>query len=420
MRRSQLFTPTGKADEREMLSRSLELSLRGGFVRQTGSGLYSYTPTGVRVLYNISSLVRKEMNNINAQEVLLPSLQPAELWKESGRWEVYKGSIFTIQDSQNKKYCLAPTCEEAMVDLVRGNVRSYKNLPLTLYQFSQKYRDEKVRQGLFRTKEFLMKDAYSFHFSEDDLDKTYQKMRQAYTNIFEELELDFFLSSAETGEMGGKRSEELIALTDVGTDKFVVCSQKECHFGSPIDSGIKECSICGRDLQLKTGIELAHLFKLGDRYSKQMDLTFADRDGSIRYMEMGCYGIGISRLIPTIIEQNNDEKGIIWPENVAPFKEVIIPTSQKKSNLARLSNQLYYELNEKRLDPLLDDRDVSAGTKFAESDLMGIPRKIIIGPKSLAKGKIEVEHRRGGKDFLEIENFVAEYIKKYYLGHTTA
>ncbi len=415
MKRSKIFIPSNKASDTEYQSKSLELALRSGLIYQTGSGLYSYTPIGHRVLSKISDIIRKEMNTIDAQEILLPSLQPRELWDETGRWGVYQGTMFAIKGGDGKEYCMAPTCEEAVCDFVRGNnVKSHKQLPLTLFQISNKYRDETVRQGLIRTNEFIMKDAYSFNLDEEDLNKTYDAMRNAYVRIFNAFNINYVIKSAEPGEMGGGGSEEFLALTDIGGDTVRVCHGGNCKTGLDVNSSVEKCASCGGELKEKKAVELGHVFKLGTRYSEPMGLNYIDSANNEKTMVMGCYGIGVSRLIPVIIEQHNDEKGIIWPELVAPFKEVIIPTNTKQENLTTIANSIYEEFISKGREPLLDDRDgVSAGVKFAESDLLGIPRKIIIGPKSVKNANLEIEFRNGEKQSIPIDGFVNSYLNQF-------
>ncbi len=415
MRRSELFVSTSKKLENEEISKGLELAMRSGLIHQSGSGLYSYTPLGYRVLDNISKLVRYEMNSIGSQEILVPSLQPRGIWEETGRWKLYEGTMFSLRDRNSNEYCLSPTAEEAVTDMVRSSVKSYRNLPVLLYQISAKYRNESVRQGIMRTKEFWMKDAYSFNLNEQDLDESYSKIRKAYKKIFDNIGLNYVIKSASTDEMGGKISEEFIALTDVGSDRILACDNQDCHFGSEISSNVEKCDNCGSSIKETIGSEIGHIFKLGERYTRSMNARYIDELGKERTIQMGCYGIGLSRLVSVIIEQNNDDKGIHWPEAVAPYKEVIIPTTHLDESIIKIAQSIYEEMRTRKLDPLFDDRrDVRAGEKFVESDLMGIPRKIIVGPKNIKQGKIEVEDRTGKKQFFDVGNFVTDYSKKLY------
>jgi len=421
MKRSRLFAPTFKQNESEAPCKSLELASRSGLVYRMGSGLYSYTPVGYRVIANIESLVREEMVGTGAQEMLAPSLQPRELWDETGRWEIYKKEMFTLKDSDQKDHCLAPTCEEGVCDLVRGcNVKSYKQLPLTLFQFSHKFRNESVRQGLLRTKEFIMKDAYSFNLGEADLDASYDSMRAAYQRIFDSCNLDYVIKAADPGEMGGGGSEEFYALTEIGDSKVLACPEKKCRFGADEAANLAKCAKCDSPLEAKKAVEIGHIFKLGQRYSKPMKLDYMDEVGQMRTMEMGCYGVGVSRIMQVIIEQNNDKSGIIWPERIAPFKEVIIPTSMKDPKFLDKALEIYSNLTDGGIEPLLDDRDITAGMKFAEANLMGIPRKLIIGPKSLQNGQLEVEFRDGRKEFLPLEEVEKKYLDTFYKARKVA
>jgi len=414
MRRSNLFLPTFKKDDTIYSSTNMELALRSGLIHRTAGGLYSYTPTGYKVLSNLINIVKDSMNEKEIQEVLVPSMQPRDIWDETGRWEIYSNEMFTLCDNDGKELCLAPTCEEAFSDLIRGDINSYKQLPLTLFQISNKYRNETIRQGLMRTKEFLMMDAYSFNADKEDLDKSYDNIKLAFINIFNDLNLDYVIVSADSGEMGGSGSEEFLAFSEIGVDKVLACVDAECTFGTDINNKINECTICGNELKERKVAELGHIFKLGNRYTKPMNLKYSDVEGNINIMLMGCYGIGVSRLIPVIIDQNHDDKGIIWPENVAPYKEVIMTTNNKDKNLVSIAENIYNNLRESGLDPLFDDRDISVGIKFKESDLIGIPKKIIIGPKSLKEGKVEIEYRTGDKDFINLNDFTESYLNNKF------
>jgi len=413
MKRLQLFVATYKENDLEAPSMSLKLALRSGLLYQMASGLYAYTPLGFKVLQAIIGIIRREMIASGAQEVLLPCLEPRQLWEETGRWDLYGDLMFRTTGNDKNEYCLAPTCEEAIVDLVRSsNVRSHKQLPFTLYQVHTKYRNESVRQGLVRTYEFTMKDAYSFNKTEQDLDVSYQAMRAAYRRILDALGLRYVITRADSGEMGGSGSEEFLALTDIGTDVVRACTNEQCTFATT-DATIKRCKDCKNGLASRKALELCHIFKLGDRYTKPMKLSYTDDKGKQQTVLMGCYGIGVSRLIPAIIEQHHDAKGICWPEAIAPFTEVVIATNTDKK-LVKKAQALYQKLLKRSRNVLFDDRtDVSAGVKFAEADLLGIPRKIILGPKSLAAGKVEIELRDGKKEYMDLATFSTQYRKRY-------
>lgn len=400
MRRSDIFIPTTKETESSAQVRSAELGLRSGLISQLGSGLFSYSPTGKQVRTNIENIVHEKMRNIGAQEVDLPGLQYADIWKQSGRFEQFEGEMYTFENRDDQEMCLAPTHEEPMADLVRNSVRSSRNMPLIVYQIGKKFRDDHARNGLLRTKEFTMKDAYSFNTTEESLDEVYDQMREAYIDIFDSLGVEFVIVSADPGAMGGTGSEEFQAPADIGSDEIKVCTNNECYFGTK-DLTLPECEECGSDLNHTYSIELGHIFKLGTRYSDPLELNY-NVEGGEEQVIMGSYGIGISRLIPALIEQNNDSDGILWPETVAPFKWSIIPVKDDKE-IQETAEKIHKRLNSS--STILFDNDVTAGEKFAESDLIGIPKKIILGNTFLEDGTIEVENREGEKEFYTEKKF---------------
>lgn len=400
MRRSDLFIPTTKETESSAQVRSAELALRSGLISQLGSGLFSYSPTGKQIRTNIENIVHEKMRNIGAQGVDLPGLQYADIWKQSGRFEKFEGEMYTFENRDHQEMCLAPTHEEPMADLVRNSVRSSRNMPLIVYQIGKKFRDDHARNGLLRTKEFTMKDAYSFNTTEEGLDEVYDQMREAYIDIFDSLGVEFAIVSADPGAMGGTGSEEFQAPADIGSDEIKVCTNNECYFGTK-DLTLPECEECGSNLDHTYSIELGHIFKLGTRYSDPLELNY-NVEGGEEQVIMGSYGIGISRLIPALIEQNNDSDGILWPETVAPFKWSIIPVKDDKE-IQETAEKIHNRLNGP--STILFDNDVTAGEKFAESDLIGIPKKIILGNTFLEDGTIELEYREGDKEFYTEKRF---------------
>lgn len=545
MRMVQLFVPTLFEDPQEAEIISHKLMLRAGLIRKLASGVYSYLPVGLRVLQKIMTIVREEMNAIGCQEVLLPALQPAQLWQETGRWQAYGEDMFKLKDRKGSNFGLAPTHEETITDLVRKEVRSYRQLPISFYQIQTKFRDEpRPRFGTIRSREFLMKDAYSFHINELDANVTYQSFYQAYNRIFTRCGLEFKIVEAEAGLIGGSFSHEFMALAESGEDTIVEChncnyaanlERAECRqeekkgrkgemsltlvstpgmrtveevshflkiqadhliktliyladnqpvgvlvggdgevnesklrkvlmcqelaladaetikrvtqapvgFAGPIGlkgvnliadyslqnrinlvaGGNKEdshyinvnferdfqinewadikvaqegdiCPRCPGRLKVSKGIELGHTFKLGTKYSQAMKAGFLDENGQEIAFFMGCYGIGVSRLIPAIIEQNHDQKGIIWPNSVAPYLVVILPLNVKDKEQVNLAEDIYTLLQREGIEVLLDDRDESAGRKFNDAELIGLPIQVIIGNKTKTSGKIEVCQRR--------------------------
>jgi prolyl-tRNA synthetase len=550
MRLSKAFIPTLKESPKDAEVPSHKLLVRAGFIRKKASGLYDILPLGVKVLLKIEKIIREEMNKAGAQEVVLPIMHPAELWIESGRWDVYGKEMIKFKDRHERDYALGPTAEEMITDLVRKEVKSYKDLPLNLYQIGRKFRDEiRPRFGLMRAREFIMKDAYSFHTSDEDAEREYWNMYETYSRIFKRMGLKFKAVEADTGEIGGKFSHEFMVLADTGEGKLVYCekcgyaastekaeqrkpdtpkdrekefksiekvhtpnvkrieevsdflnvpqenilkllvyvvdgdaialalrgdrevnelklkrlfSGKEVRlatdeeienytgqpkgFLSPIglnipvfadysvipmvnfvagagekdyhlknvnwgrDFGVKEfvdiseakgndpCPKCGEPLVEKRGIEVGHIFKLGTKYSEAMNATFVDEDGKERPMVMGCYGIGVTRVMAAAVEQNHDEDGIIWPFEIAPFEVVIIPTNVKKEEIMNLAENIYKELQAKGFDVVIDDRNARPGFKFKDADLIGIPFQVIVGKKA-ADGIVEIKVRKKGERF---------------------
>jgi prolyl-tRNA synthetase len=531
---------------------SAKLMIRAGMIRKLASGLYEFLPLGLRVLRKVENIIRKEMDAANGQELTLPLVLPKELWGETGRWNVYGKELFRLKDRKEAEFCLAPTAEEVVTDLVRKEVKSYKQLPLMLYQFGTKFRDEiRPRFGVMRAKEFLMKDAYSFHVDEADLEKYYKVMFDAYTNICKKCGFRFRAVEAASGAIGGSFSHEFMILADTGEEKIAWCdcgyganSQKaEClpisqekedflaleeiltpnvgvvedvakflntspkkfiktmiykadgnsvvvlvrgdheineiklqsllganeivladeqtvtsitnaplGFAGPrglegvkivADLSVAEISnavtgankkdyhlknvnfkrdynadiiadirkvihgdICPRckkeSLRFSRGIEIGHVFKLGTKYSKSMNATYLDTNGKENLIVMGCYGIGVTRILAATIEQSHDDNGIIWPDNLAPFNVVIIPVNYEDTKIKETTDTLYKELISKGIDVLVDDRDERVGIKFKDADLIGIPYRITIGEKSLEKGFVELKARRDSKEGIKL------------------
>jgi prolyl-tRNA synthetase len=558
MRYSQLFLPTVKEVPAEAEIASHKLMLRAGLIRKLASGIYSWLPVGVRVLRKVEAIVREEMAAAGAQEVYLPGVQPAELWRESGRWEVYGPELLRLKDRHSRDFCLGPTHEEVITDLVRREVKSYRQLPVNLFQVQTKFRDEiRPRFGVMRAREFIMKDGYSFHADEDDAGRTYQRMFAAYHRVFTRLGLRFRAVEADTGPIGGSFSHEFMVLAQTGEDLIVACQECQyaanlekaecppptdhkveppaeltkvatpgrktveevCGFlkvpaarlvktliyvgpqgplavllrgdhevneaklraflkaetlelagpelveeltGAPVGfagpvglkvptladvalSGqpnfvtganeadahylnvnfgrdlpvpqfadihvftpVEGCPRCGGGVEFMRGIEVGHVFKLGTKYSTAMGGLFLDAEGREQPMIMGCYGIGVSRIIAAAIEQSFDEHGIIWPMQMAPFQVDIVPTNYAEPALREAADRLYGELAALGVEALLDDRDERAGVKFKDADLIGFPLRVTIGPRGLAKGEVELKARTGGEvEALKIEEAAA-------------
>ena len=552
MRASKYTIATLKETPSDAEIISHQLMIRAGLIRKLASGIYSWLPMGFRVLQKVENIIREEMNASGAQEVMLPVVQPAELWRESGRWGQYdEGLLLQFQDRHDREFCFGPTHEEVITDLARGELKSHKQLPVNYYQIQTKFRDEtRPRFGVLRSREFTMKDAYSFHIDQASLNETYEEMHEAYSRILTRMELDFRPVLADSGSIGGSASVEFHVLAESGEDKIAFSSESEyaanvemaealapasedaellateelttpgiktiddvckalgvaanrtvktlivkgsesnlvalvlrgdhqlntikaekiegvaspltmaneaeikAEIGASIGSigpqGLSIPIIADRsaaalrnfiagankddfhtgnlnwardamataiedirdvvegdpspdgkgEIRFKRGIEVGHIFQLGDKYSKSMNATVLDDSGKAVVMQMGCYGMGVTRLVGAIIEQNHDESGIIWPESIAPFSVIIIPINAHKSEqVSATAEALYGELTSHGVEVLLDDReDVRPGAKFADAELMGIPHRVVIGDRGLDNGVVEYVNRREGNN----------------------
>ncbi|MDR3092791.1 MAG: proline--tRNA ligase, partial [Endomicrobium sp.] len=523
---------------------SAKLMIRAGMIRKLASGVYEFLPLGLKVLRKIENIIRQEMNAAGGQEVIFPLILPKDLWLETDRWNVYGKELFRLKDRKGAEFCLVPTAEEAVTDMVRKDIKSYKQLPIILYQFGAKFRDEiRPRFGVMRSREFLMKDAYSFHVDEADLDKCYKIMFDAYTNICLRCGFKFRTVEAASGAIGGSFSHEFMVLADTGEEEIAWCNcgygansekaeclkieqsqegaftaeevftpnvgavadvakflnlspekfiktmiyivdkkpvavlvrgdheineiklqtllgtneialadeqtlvsvtnapigfagpaglkntkiiadlsvievsnavaganKKDCHvkninykrdYNADIVADIRKimhgdaCPRCKKEeLRFSRGIEIGHTFKLGTKYSKSMNATYLDTNGKENFIIMGCYGIGVTRILAATIEQSHDDNGIIWPDNIAPFEVIIVPLNYTNGKTKETTEKIYKELFSKGLDVLIDDRDERAGIKFKDADLIGIPYRITIGEKNLAEGNVELKARR--------------------------
>jgi prolyl-tRNA synthetase len=562
MRYSRLLIPTLKEVPAEAEAASHILLFRAGMIRKLASGIYDYLPLGLRVLRKVENIVREEMNRAGAQEVLLPAVQPAELWQESGRWQIYGKELLRFQDRHGRDCCFGPTHEEVITDLVRREIHSYRQLPVNLYQIQVKFRDEiRPRFGLIRGREFIMKDAYSFDVDEAGAERAYTAMYEAYSRIFRRCGLTFKAVEADTGPIGGSFSHEFMVLADTGEDFLASCTScdyaanlekaevpapegnpgplpagtptlvatpgvrtveevatflklqpqdivktliyetdqgpvavlirgdhevnevkvrnllgatelllagpdrvkeltgAEVGFAGPLGLAIPlyadqavaalsamvtganqgghhltgvhprrdlqftrvadlrqvteqdPCPRCGARLTLLKGIEVGHVFKLGFKYSKALNAKFLDAEGEEQYIFMGCYGIGVSRIVAAAIEQGHDADGIIWPMALAPFQVGLVPINVNDEITRETANRLHDELEAAGIEVLLDDRDERPGVKFKDMDLLGLPIRVVVGPKTLAKGQAEVRQRRFPKVSLVDLDRLFPYIK---------
>ena len=568
MRVSKLYAPTLREVPAEAEVVSHQLMLRAGFMRKAAGGIYTYLPLAWRVLKKIERIVREEMDAKGSQERLMPIVQPAEIWQESGRWDVYGAEMFRLQDRHNRCFCLGPTHEEMVTTLIRGDVRSYRQLPLSVYQIQNKYRDERrPRFGLMRGREFIMKDAYSFDRDEAGLDKSYQDMYDAYTNIFTRCGLNFRPVEADSGAIGGSGSHEFMVIADSGEAEIVFCTscdyaanvekaelfpleaQEEAmltkeevvtpdcktiadvcaYLKLPVDHSVKAvaynsekglilcfvrgdhevneikvintcgvidlemateeqlaaagtvggymgpvgidnkkvivvvdatvmkmhnvccgankegyhfinvnpgrdftptyvadirliqegdpCPHCGGEVSKARGIEVGQVFKLFTKYSSALKATYLDENGKEQPMVMGCYGVGVSRTMAAAIEQNYDDNGIIWPIEIAPYHVLVVAVNTKDEASAAKAEEIYMQLKKVGLETVIDDRNERPGVKFKDADLIGYPLRVVVGPKTLTEGKLEVKIRKTGEirylpldgDYVQdIKNIIAE------------
>lgn len=394
---TKTLIPTLKEVPQEAESVSHQLLLRSGLIRMLMAGAYSYLPLGLKVLGNIQRIIREEISACNAAELLLPALQPLELWQKTGRDKDIGEVMIRFTDRRGRKICLGPTHEEVITELVKNHVSSYKQLPLVLYQIQTKFRDElRPRFGLIRGCEFIMKDAYSFDKDEAGLDLNYKAMYEAYKRIFSRCGLKFLITEADSGVMGGKVSHEYMVPAKDGEDIVIFCPA--CGLaGAYKGQEIRDCQKCGQKVQKANCIEVGHIFKLGTKYSASLGANFLDAQGVLQPVIMGCYGIGVSRLISAIIEQNYDVNGIIWPKEAAPYKVAILCLDISDEKIRAAGFNLHDELNKKGVDALLDDRDERAGVKFKDADLLGIPLQVIIGKNALKDNTLEIKERASGK-----------------------
>ena len=395
MKQSLLFVPTLKDAPKDAEVKSHKLMSRAGLIKQVAAGIYTYLPLGYKVIKNIERIIREELEKIDASELLMPALQPRDLWMESGRWEKYGPELMRLQDRKGRDFCLGPTHEEIITQVVRDYISSYKKLPFALYQIQTKFRDEmRPRFGLMRGREFIMKDAYTFSATDEDLDVWYKKFTKAYIDIFNRCGLDIKIVNSDVGQIGGDEADEFMVMSEVGEDNITYC--EFCEYAANQEhSGIKEgdpCPICGAPVMVARGIEVGNIFKLGTKYSESMNAKFVDQTGKPKPVIMGCYGLGISRTLMASVEQHSTENGILWPKEISPYQVHIVPVNYKDDIQKELALELYATLKKKGVEVLLDDRFERAGVKFKDSDLIGIPLRIIVG-KDAINGKVEFINR---------------------------
>jgi prolyl-tRNA synthetase len=412
MRLSRYFLPLLKETPAEAEIVSHQLMLRAGMIRQSSAGIYSWLPLGYRVLRNIEQIVREEMDRAGCHEILMPAIQPADIWRESGRYEDYGREMLRVTDRHERDMLYGPTHEEVVTDIFRRCVRSYRDLPLNLYQIQWKFRDEiRPRFGVMRGREFLMKDNYSFDLDKDGAHRSYDKMFVAYLKTFRRMGLTAIPMLAESGAIGGDLSHEFQILASTGeSEVFYDAAFEEIDFMGNLDvarlRGLyaaaderhdpASCPVPAERLRSGRGIEVGHVFHFGTKYSRPMGATVTGPDGQDVPVEMGSYGIGVSRLAGAIIEAYHDERGIMWPEPVAPFRIGLINLRPDNEACTTLAEDLYARLQRAGSSVLLDDRSESPGVKFAAMDLIGLPFQVVVGPRGARQGLVELRLRHGG------------------------
>lgn len=405
MLQSKLFYKTSKNSPKEAETASHKFLVQAGYIDQLATGIYSLLPLAFRVYKKIENIIREEMDKASGQEISMPTLQPKTIWQETGRWETIDPPLFITKDRHKKELCLGPTHEEVITKLIRERIVSCKNLPLYLYQIQNKFRNEmRSTGGLLRVREFMMKDLYSFHADEADLDRYYKTMLQSYKNVFEKCGVKAVAVEASSGSIGGKESQEFVVLAENGEDTIKLCPK--CGYAGNIEIVKTDtCPKCNANLDEKKCIEAGHIFKLGTMYSEKMKAKFVDKNGQEKPIVMGCYGIGLGRLLAIIVEASHDDKGIIWPAGAAPFAAHLIGLEPAKAQ------NIYGQLSKAGIDVLYDDREgISPGEKFAEADLIGVPVRLVVSEKT--KDRVEWKLRQEKKTELLTVDEAIERLKR--------
>jgi len=394
MRYSLLFGKTRKEVSKDEISLNAQLLIRGGFVDKLAAGIYTYLPLGLRVLKKIENIIREEMNGLGAQEILMPALQPKDIWEQTGRWESLD-VLYKLKSRQDKEYALGSTQEEVVTPLVKKFISSYKDLPLYLYQIQTKFRDEpRAKSGILRGREFGMKDLYSFHTTQEDLENFYQKAIDVYLRLFTKCGLKAYKIEASGGTFTKKFSHEFAVITPAGEDEMIYCDA--CGFAQNTEvakvSEKDPCPTCGKELKKATDVEAGNIFDLQTKYTDAFDFKYQDKDGQLKPVLMGCYGIGTSRLLGTIVEASHDDKGIIWPASVAPYLVHLVALGSDPE-IAKQAEKVYQDMQQAGIEVLYDDRDEQTGVKLNDADLIGIPCRVIISKKTLSEKSAELKAR---------------------------
>lgn len=409
MRQSKLFTKTRKEAPKDEESKNAKLLIRGGFIHKEMAGVYSYLPLGLRVLNKIEGIIREEMNSLGGQEVWMPALHPKENWLKTGRWETFD-VLYRLQDARGREYALGPSHEEIVVPMVQEYADSYKDFPLAVYQFQDKFRAElRAKSGLFRGREFLMKDMYSFHVDLEDFEEFYGNVKNAYINLFKRVGIgELTHPTFASGGAFSKFSEEFQTLSEAGEDLVYFC--EGCDFAvnqEIIDDteAQEEKGYCKEGAREEKSIEVGNIFALKTKFTEPFNYTVRDEENNEQEVYMGCYGIGLGRLMGTVVEVLSDESGMIWPESIAPFQVHLLSLGEEKE-----AEKIYEELTSRGIEVLFDDRDASAGQKFADADLIGLPYRVVVSAKTVEAGMLEVKRRTEEKpEIISLEDLIARF-----------
>ncbi len=404
---SKSFINTSRENPKVAECQSHRLLLKGSFLYMVSSGIYSYLPLGWRVLNKINDIIRQEMDSAGAQELLMSALQPIDIWKKTGRDKDLEEVMFRFKDRKKRELCLGPTHEEEITEIVKRYISSYKQLPFTLYQIQAKFRDEpRPRFGLMRSSEFIMKDAYSFDLGREGLEENYQKMFEAYKKIFRRFELDCVIVEADSGAMGGSVSHEFMVPAEIGEDILYFCQVCGKYYREK-----EKCSSCAGIAEPVKTVEVGHIFQLGTKYSQAQDAFVLGRQGEKVSLVMGCYGIGVSRVLASVAEVSSDKKGLIWPKSITPFEAIFLVLDETKTEeIIAIADSL----ESKGFSLLVDERKEPAGVKFNDAYLIGSPYIIIIGKNYQKSGKIEVEERKSGLSHQISPDKLIDFLKSEY------
>jgi len=414
MKQSTLVFKTRKEAPKDEVSKNAQLLIKAGFVHKEMAGVYAYLPLGLRVLKKIEHIIRQEMNALGGQEIELTALQDKNVWEKTGRWEDAVLDVwFKTKLKNDTELGLGTTHEEPLTDILRDHIRSFRDLPTYVYQFQTKFRNElRAKSGIMRGREFLMKDLYSFSKDQKEHDDFYEKAKQAYLSIYEKVGLgDTTYTTFALGGTFSKYSHEFQTLSEAGEDVIYLNKEKKMAINEEAftDEVLAELGVKKEDFVKEKGIEVGNIFTLGTKFSEPLELNFKNEAGETLPVIMGCYGIGLTRLMGTIVETLSDEKGLVWPKSVAPFDIHLIALPDQTGEVSKLAEKLYQEISESE-EVLFDDRDIGAGAKFADADLIGIPTRIVIGSKNLAEGKVEITDRKTGETNLVAVDDIIKYI----------